>query len=1268
MTEETIFLTALEQATPAKRAAFLAAACAGDAALRQRVEALLRSHADPDSFLDMPAIERQAEGTDGPKRTTDLPAGTTKGASPKRREAGRDMRDEVLALLAPGGDPASLGRLDYFEVLEVVGCGGMGVVFKARDTKLQRVVAIKVLVPLLAANGTARKRFVREAQAAAAVRDNHVVDIHGVQDDGSVPYLVMEFIGGVTLEQRMERREPMEVKEILRIGMQAAEGLAAAHRQGLIHRDVKPANILLENGVQHVKITDFGLARAGDDASLTQTGVIAGTPMYMSPEQTRGETLDQRSDLFSLGSVLYLLCTGREAFAAGNTMAVLKRVCEETPRAIREINPEIPQWLAAVVGRLMAKDVSERFQTAEELAEVLRRQLAELQQSGTTPAAPPERPANLPPATGEGEPGDQKARKRKRLLVAAVLVAGVAASLAIVVALSRRSSPSPAVTHPGPPDPRVLTVSKNPSDRAGFDTINAALDVVKPGMTVRVLDDAVYEEHLRITAIHCQVVLEAVGKAILRKPPDSSTTVDICNVANLTLRGFHFHSAPGRFAQVYITGDCPGVVLDRLDITTNESSNCIDLNDQARGRANAPIVIQNCIMRGRSGGGLGVVIEGCDRTDNDRPLTSGHIWIYENVILGCGQGIALLGDVRHVHVVGNRILGNRIAAIDLVDFLPGATEILVANNSILRCQSALRIWDDHDKGQAFLKCKSIRIQNNLVFQTHFAADFLFSNHRRGTYKSIGPGDLQSLLTSQDWRFSHNWREVDPIGAKARVPDRWIPPSATDHVPSSAIKVLSQEPDDPNFLRPPKDSPLATGGAGTSDISLPAYVGAVPPEGVEPWDWQKTWDIQCRRLLTVSKEPAAGGHFRTIQEALDKVQPEMTIRVLDDAVYAECLLITARHSRVTLEAASHATLHKLPDKDVIAWIRGVPGFTLRGFRFTSSPGNHVQLYITGSCPGAILDHLDMKATNEDGTCVQLRDVRLAEKDAPIVIRNCIMRDSRHAVLVSGQARENWDHAVPAGHVAIRDNTMVNCNAAVALTGASYRVNVVGNRILGSEWAAIDFEDFLPGAVDILLANNTLFRNHTAVRVWDDHRKGKEFLKCKNIRLQNNLVLDPLYEPDMVLLNHTRGRGGHDAVGPGDVNALLENREWRFGHNWREIDPVRAARDPSWIRGPTDNQQVPISGLSRTRDDPNFLRPPKDSPLAWSGAGGHTLPAAHVAAALAQAAGPVHPWAAAWSLAQTMHQPDRALPAYVGAVPPEGVAAWDWDKTWKMMNRR
>jgi WD40 repeat protein/tRNA A-37 threonylcarbamoyl transferase component Bud32 len=285
-----------------------------------------------------------------------------------------------LDFLDPPTQPEQLGRLGPYEIREALGSGGMGIVLKAFDPKLHRVVAIKVLAPQLATSATARKRFVREAQAAAAVRDQHVVDIHAVDEANGLPYLVMEYISGISLQECLDRTGPLELKEILRIGIQTATGLAAAHAQGLIHRDIKPANILLENGVQRVKITDFGLARAADDASLTQSGVVAGTPQYMAPEQARGEAVDHRADLFSLGSVLYALCTGRLPFRASSTMAVLKRVCEQTPRPIREINPEIPGWLVEIISRLHAKDPADRFSSATVVAELLSQHLAQLQQ------------------------------------------------------------------------------------------------------------------------------------------------------------------------------------------------------------------------------------------------------------------------------------------------------------------------------------------------------------------------------------------------------------------------------------------------------------------------------------------------------------------------------------------------------------------------------------------------------------------------------------------------------------------------------------------------------------------------------------------------------------------------------------------------------------------------------------------------------------------------------------------------------------------------
>jgi serine/threonine-protein kinase len=297
-----------------------------------------------------------------------------------------------LNFLSPPEKPGQIGRLERYEVLEEIGRGGMGVVLKAFDPSLHRVVAIKVLAPQLATSGVARKRFLREAKAAAAVTHDHIVTIHAVDEANGLPYLVMQFVAGQSLQDRLDKDGPLELTEILRIGTQTASGLAAAHAHGIVHRDIKPANILLEEGVQRVRITDFGLARAMDDASLTQSGFVAGSPLYMAPEQARGEALDHRADLFSLGSVLYTMCTGRPPFRAANTLGVLRRVTDDAPRPIRETNPEIPDWLAEVVTKLMAKEPAERFQSAAEVEEILGRHLAQLQHAAWVPPRSPAPP------------------------------------------------------------------------------------------------------------------------------------------------------------------------------------------------------------------------------------------------------------------------------------------------------------------------------------------------------------------------------------------------------------------------------------------------------------------------------------------------------------------------------------------------------------------------------------------------------------------------------------------------------------------------------------------------------------------------------------------------------------------------------------------------------------------------------------------------------------------------------------------------------------
>lgn len=273
---------------------------------------------------------------------------------------------EDLGKIKPGS------RILQYEVVDILGRGAMGIVLKAFDAGLARHVAIKLLVPEVAASEKARQRFALEARFAAALRHENVVAIHSVNELDGVPILVMEYVPGASLSDLLDQGQKFSVSEIARIGRQTALGLAAAHEARLIHRDIKPANILLEEKTLHARVADFGLARALDeDFHLSQPGMLLGTPNYMSPEQVDGKALTAASDLFSLGSVLYTMCTDQLPFQAPTLTGLLNAIATKQPIPIRSINPSIPVGLARVIEKLHSKDPNDRPKSAAEVADLL---------------------------------------------------------------------------------------------------------------------------------------------------------------------------------------------------------------------------------------------------------------------------------------------------------------------------------------------------------------------------------------------------------------------------------------------------------------------------------------------------------------------------------------------------------------------------------------------------------------------------------------------------------------------------------------------------------------------------------------------------------------------------------------------------------------------------------------------------------------------------------------------------------------------------------
>ncbi len=323
---------------PEARRAFLDDACADDAALRAELESLLQ--------CDRPALR----------------SGTFL-QSPVVRAA----RDDDPGF-DPPAQPDEIGLVGPYRLIKALGQGGMGKVYEALDTRLGRRVALKVLLPQYAADAASQARFLREARAAAQVVHDNVVTVYESDQHGGVFYMAMQFLEGTSLDGYLREQGPPPLPLVLQIAREAAAGLAAAHQAGLVHRDIKPANLWLEAPAGRIKVLDFGLAKPLDaELELTVAGAIVGTPAYMSPEQARGEKLDHRTDIFSLGAVLYRLCGGRLPFEGPTTMGALMALAAEEPPPLATLNPAIPASLAKLIHEMLSKRREERPASASQV-------------------------------------------------------------------------------------------------------------------------------------------------------------------------------------------------------------------------------------------------------------------------------------------------------------------------------------------------------------------------------------------------------------------------------------------------------------------------------------------------------------------------------------------------------------------------------------------------------------------------------------------------------------------------------------------------------------------------------------------------------------------------------------------------------------------------------------------------------------------------------------------------------------------------------------
>jgi eukaryotic-like serine/threonine-protein kinase len=418
-------------------------------ACQERARTLPSSDALVESLRgEAPAEDRIARAVPRPliERLKQIPRREPRAASDAgglSRDAAARPAGPELDFLAPEPGGEDFGRIGPYRLLEVLGRGGMGEVFLAEDPKLGRLVALKVMLPRLAANPTAKDRFLREARAAAGLKSDHIVTIYHVDEADGIPYLAMERLEGRSLEDVLRSGTPLRAAQVLRIARDIARGLAAAHEKGLIHRDIKPGNLWLEHpplaprdgegdgdaegAGTRVKILDFGLAwEETEDIHLTQTGAIVGTPAYIAPEQARGDrAVDARADLFSLGCVLYRLCAGDVPFKAETTMRTLLAIALDEPARPSRLNAATPPELCRLIMQLLEKDPDRRPRSARDVIA----RLAEIERSlrgGAAALSPP----SLTPAP---PPGGPPRRRRPRALAFAGLLSAALVALAAAV-------------------------------------------------------------------------------------------------------------------------------------------------------------------------------------------------------------------------------------------------------------------------------------------------------------------------------------------------------------------------------------------------------------------------------------------------------------------------------------------------------------------------------------------------------------------------------------------------------------------------------------------------------------------------------------------------------------------------------------------------------------------------------------------------------------------------------------------------------------------
>lgn len=729
-----------------------------------------------------------------------------------------------VSVLDPSLNREALGRLGKYDLLGVLGRGGMGIVFRGYDEQLRRTVAVKVLNRQLAYNATARRRFIREARAAAGINHPNVVTIYAVEEHRDFPFLVMEYVGGGSLRDRIRRCGRLEWLEMLRLSREIAAGLAAAHGYGVIHRDVKPGNVLLEEGAVRVKISDFGLARAAvDSMELTSQAVTVGTPAYMSPEQVSGDEIDSRSDLFGMGCVMYAMVAGHSPFEGNHPLEMARKVAEYDPPPLATAFADTPPFLSEIVARLLEKNAEDRFQSAAEVADLLGRHLAVLNVT----------PTDKMGVVLQSQPPPKA--KRSRLLLragAAAMVTLAILSAGVVAWRLNRESGGPAgapreqragtVPQAGRDYPQLIRVAK--SDEADVRSIREAISLAGPGTVIRVEDQQTYAEsvvladpqRLRGVSLEARIVPGSGARPTLTASDHATPLIQLRDVSDVVIRGFRMEA--GACSAILIAGTVSGVTIDnvqcrqRREGELNPPALLIDATRPAG--QDSPIVLCNSVVDNPPRGQCVLV--------NGASPRAPPIRLEDNRFLGRGVQVLFFAPegkpVGRVVIAGNLFVGEieqgpsgepgrpALNAINLdLCVADPEQEVLIHNNTFLNVKHWIGFVGTAIPGPRMTVC------NNLILGSD----------------GIETSAEKVPIAARHWQFASNWWE--PFASTPTEMKAGQVSLATVH---ERIDLLEREDGkDPDFLRPPPGSPLETSGYGKD--GLPGHVGARAAQGGPP---------------------------------------------------------------------------------------------------------------------------------------------------------------------------------------------------------------------------------------------------------------------------------------------------------------------------------------------------------------------------------------------------------------------------------------------------